>query len=280
MPSPIAFAFKQLVRLKFMSFQLKVPFNWQHPVGDALQAYNTAFKDNEKSVPPGFPPLFLPATMNKVHVDTQKMHIDKIGTFIDDMVDSICSAWSMWQSTASLTGVMVMGPVATMGSIVAPPIDGLILTNMTPKATSPMLMKYAKAIAKAIGTGWSTWQTSFKIPGLPMFPAFAAWALAVAPPMPSIPFPLLAMTQVSTMLGMQALKAAMIQELSDVEAPFHAKLFEAFADGFEKTFMLWQASTLVTNILGTGPVPTWAPPLVPMGPVVGGTGMGAPGFLK
>ena len=279
MPAPIATMVKQLVRLKFTSFGIKVPLNWQHPTGEALKAWNTAFKDSDKTVPPGMPPLFLPATMNKVHVDTQKMHIDKIGKFMDDMTDSICAAWSKWQSLASLAGVLVNGPTASMGMIAAPPIDMLILAEMMPKATTPMLMKYTKAIATVIGRGWMAWQSSFKIPGLPMFPLFAMMTSPVAPPTASIPFPLLAMTQVSTTLSAQVLKGMMVAELGDVMAPFHDKLFEAFADGFEKTFIQWQATTQVMKVMGTGPVPTFAPPYVPGGPVVGGTGFAAPGFL-
>jgi len=279
MPAPIAMSVNQLVRMKFMSFQLKVPANWQHPTGDALDAYNTAFKDNEKSVAPGFPPLFLPATMNKVHVDAQKMHVDKVGKFIDDMIDAICSAWRTWQATAALTGVMVTGPVATMGTIVAPPLEGLILANMMPKATTPMLMKYTTAVAKAIGTGWASWAASFMIPGLPMFPAFAMFPLGMAPPTPSLPMPLLAMTQVTALLSADALKQAMVANLGDPQAPFHDKLFEAIADGFATTFKLWQGMTTVTKIFGTGPVPTFAPPVTPAGPVMGGTATGTPGFL-
>jgi hypothetical protein len=34
---------------------------------------------------------------------------------------------------------------------------------------------------------------------------------------------------------------------------------------------------MVTNVLGTGPVPTFAPPYVPVGPVVGGVANMTPG---
>ena len=36
---------------------------------------------------------------------------------------------------------------------------------------------------------------------------------------------------------------------------------------------------MVTNVIGTGPVPTFAPPYVPGGPVVGGVGSMPPGGL-
>jgi len=54
-------------------------------------------------------------------------------------------------------------------------------------------------------------------------------------------------------------------------------LFEAIADGFEKMVDVWKISTMVTNVLGTGAIPTFAPPYVPVGPVVGGIGIMTPG---
>jgi hypothetical protein len=60
-------------------------------------------------------------------------------------------------------------------------------------------------------------------------------------------------------------------------APLHKEIFESVADAFEKSYNLWKASTMVTNVLGTGPVPTFAPPYVPVGPVVGGVGTMTPG---
>ena len=54
---------------------------------------------------------------------------------------------------------------------------------------------------------------------------------------------------------------------------------DSIADAFEKVFQIWQTSTQVTNVMGFGPVPTFAPPVVPMGPVVGGLGAMLPGGL-
>ena len=38
-------------------------------------------------------------------------------------------------------------------------------------------------------------------------------------------------------------------------------------------------ASLVTQVIGTGPIPTFAPPYVPVGPVVGGTATSLPGGL-
>jgi len=69
----------------------------------------------------------------------------------------------------------------------------------------------------------------------------------------------------------------MIGMHADPQAPLHKEIFESVADAFEKSYNVWKGTTMVTNILGTGPVPTFAPPYVPVGPVVGGVGTMTPG---
>lgn len=275
MPAPQASAVQQLARLKFTSFNLKVPTNWKDPQGEAGEHYGRAFKPDEKASSPGMPPLFQPASLNKYHTDTQKMHIAKVGAFIDGVCSAICSAWSTWQSSATLVGVIIAGPTASVGQIVGPPWTPLILAS-APKA-SPMEMKYSNVIAQVIGTAWLTFTATVKVAGMPWYPAFAALPSPVAPPTPNIPCPFAALTQVPVSISANVMKMQMIGQLADPMAPFHKELFESICDAFEKTYNLWKVSTMVTNVLGTGPVPTFAPPYVPVGPVVGGVGTMTPG---
>jgi len=274
MPAPQASAMQQLARLKFTSFNLKVPQNWRDPSGgDAGNHYSRAFKPEEKATTPGMPPLVQPASLNKYHTDTQKMHVAKIGAFIDGMSSAICSAWSQWQSLATMTGVIVTTITASVGLVAGPPWMPLILAS-APKA-SPMEMKYANVIATVLGTAWLQYTATIKVPGLPWYPAFAAVPSPVAPPTPNVPCPVIALTQVPPQPAL--MKQQMVGQLADPQAPFHAELFEAIIDGFDKCFKIWQASTMVTNVFGTGPVPTFAPPYVPVGPVIGGVGNMLPG---
>ena len=53
----------------------------------------------------------------------------------------------------------------------------------------------------------------------------------------------------------------------------------AIGSALQHTFQTWLATTQVTNIMGTGPVPTFAPPYSPVGPVIGGVGTMIPGGL-
>ena len=275
MPAPQAALFKQLARTKFMSFNLKVPQNWQEPSGDAAKQYGDALKPSEKNTPPGMPPLFQAASLVKMHTDTQKMHIAKIGAFIDGISDAICSAWGQWQSMATLVGVMVNGPTASMGQVVGPPLTPLILAS-APKE-SPNLLKYSNVVATVIGTAWLSFTATIKVPGMPWYPAFAAFPSPVAPPMPNVPCPVAALTQVPVSISPATMKQQMVGMLADPMAPFHGELFECICDAFDKSYNMWKASTMVTNVLGTGPIPTFAPPYVPAGPVVGGVGNMPPG---
>jgi hypothetical protein len=269
---------KELAKLQFRTFAIKLPVNWTTPSEqEAARQYVNAFTPSERmGVPPAMPPaLFLPASINKYQCDTAKEISDKLTKYIDGICEAICSAWSQWQMAATLTGVMINAVTAVAGQVVGPPWGPLILAS-APKAT-PQEIKYSNAIANAISQGWLTYQSTIKVPGLPWYPAFAAVPAPVAPPMPNIPAPLMALTQMTVSVSQAQLKGAMIANLGEPKAAHHQELFDCIAGAFEKCFTLWQTTTMVTNVLGTGPVPTFAPPFVPVGPVVAGVGNMLPG---
>src|SRR6476646_9121516 len=207
MPAPQASMMQQLARTKFMGFALRVPSDWQEPSGDAAKQYGDAFQPSERTSAPGAPPLFQPASMNKYHTDTQKMHIDKIGSFIDGTCSAICSAWSQWQTMATMVGVVINAVTAMGGQIVGPPWTPLILAS-APKA-SPMEMKYSNVAAQVIGTAWLTFTSTVKVTGMPWYPAFAALPSPVAPPTPNVPCPFAALMQVPVSISASVTKMQM-----------------------------------------------------------------------
>jgi len=279
MPAPQATAMSQLARLKFTSFNLKVPQNWRDPQGDPdADHYKNAFADNEKVAAPGMPPLFQPATMNKYHVDSQKMHIAKIGKFIDDVTKAICSAWGQWQALASMTGLIITGPLVAGGQIVGPPLGPLMLKDM-PMET-PNLQKYSNVIASVIGDGWTKFVKTVLVPppGLPFFPAYALCPSPQAIPVPNAPLPFAQLFQVPVTISAALLKQEMVTKLGDPQAPFHKELFESFADAFEKTYNLWKVTCIITKLMPTlAPVPSMMTPVPVPGPVVGGQALMMPG---
>ena len=134
-----------------------------------------------------------------------------------------------------------------------------------------------QTIANVLGTAWLTFTATIKVTGMPWYPAFAAMPSPVAPPMPNIPCPLAALTMVPIPISKLPLTQQMVAVDGDPLARDRHNVYEAVADAFEQAFNMWKISTMVTNVLGTGPVPTFAPPYVPVGPVVGGVGTMTPG---
>ncbi|MBE0656209.1 MAG: hypothetical protein IH602_00885 [Bryobacteraceae bacterium] len=193
--------------------------------------------------------------------------------FIDQICKAICSAWATWQASATLVGVVVNGVTASGGTVVGPPWAPLILAQGPKTLTG---LKLAQNVATGIGGAWLQLVASIKVPGLPWYPAFAAVPSPVAPPMPNIPVPIVTLTMASSLVSKMALKSAMVSKHSGASI-VDQNLYEALAEAFEQAFQLWKVSTMVTNVLGTGPVPTFAPPYVPVGPVIGGTGTMTPG---
>lgn len=193
--------------------------------------------------------------------------------FIDQISGAIRSAWVTWQTSATLVGVVINGVTASGGKVVGPPWAPLILAQ-SPK--SPMGLKLSQNIATALGDAWLQLTTSMAVPGLPWYPAFAALPSPVAPPMPNTPTPIAAMVMALPLVSKDALKNAMVRQHAGASSS-DQNLYEAMAEAFEQAFQMWRVSTMVTNVLGTGPVPTFAPPYVPVGPVVGGTGVMTPG---
>lgn len=253
---------QQLARAQFTSFQLRVPPNWQEPAGDLAYMYADAFKPEERTTTPGMPPLFLPASLNKYHTDTQKMNIAKYGEFIDKTCSAICSAWANWQSLATFAGFVVAGPLVTVGQLVGPPLQPLILES-APKATS-MQLRYSNVIATVISTAWLAFTATVKSPGLPFYPAYAAVPLPVAPPMPNVPASFAAFVQVPVSISASVMKAQMVAMLADPQAPFAPQLFDAISTAFEQCYNTWKGTTMVTNVMAiaTGGTPITPAPAV------------------
>jgi hypothetical protein len=194
--------------------------------------------------------------------------------FIDNISAAICSAWSVWQSSATLVSVVINGPTAMGGQVVGPPWAPLILARSP--SQNPEAAKMTNTIASVLGPAWLTFTATIKVPGLPWYPAFAALPSPVAPPTHNIPCPVAALTMVTASIGSNVLTNQMAG-MDGSGSSDHKRLYAAIASAFETTFNLWKVSTIVTHVLGTGPVPTFAPPCVPIGPVVAGVGTMTPG---
>ncbi len=285
MPAPQPTIFQQAAWLKFASFKLQVPPKWQQPQGVAAEHFAKAFKSEEKSTTPWQPPsptkppLFHPATLNKYHTDAQKMLVSKFGEFIDKMAEAICNAIGQWMNTATMAGVVVNGPTAVGGKVVGPPLAPLIIAQAANK--TPMQLKFTTAIANVISNGWMTYTTTMTLTGLPVFGPLALFPSPAVVAVPNTPFPVAALTPAPPpSLSPPIMKQQMVAALADPQAPYSSELFESLCDAFDKVFKAWQLSTMVTNILCSGPVPSMTSPVPVPGPVVGGVGIMPPGGFK
>ncbi|HAN30987.1 MAG TPA: hypothetical protein DCQ06_05265 [Myxococcales bacterium] len=282
MPGPQAAAFKNLAKVAFKAHNITLPMDWIQPIADpGGMHYINAFKLTELAVPTDPSKLFMAATPNKYHVDTVNSLHKSFDKYIDGICDAICKGWDMWRLQAKFSNLKVMGPsaIGTPGCLKGPALKNLIMMS-APQSTA-MERKYSKSIATHISDAFKKWQDKVTVPGLPWYPAFAAFPGPQAPPMPNVPTPLIGcpspmMTEVSVPTK---LKDGMVKAHGDKKALHHKELFDAIAKGFAATFMTWVAAQQVSMVMGKGPIPTFAPPYVPVGPVMGGDNIAVPGHL-
>lgn len=127
---------------------------------------------------------------------------------------------------------------------------------------------------RAMTDAWVAWASKVTLPGLPMYPAFAAVPMASAPPMPNIPFPLeLAVSPRLAEMSPRALAQRLTASLGRAAARNRQAdvAIKRFGNSVGAAFATCLATCQVMQVMGKGPVPTFAPPKVPVGPVVGGT---------
>lgn len=276
MPAPQKSMLAGLAKLNFCSKAIKIPAEWAAP----STQFNDAFASSERTVAPNPPTnLFLQATLNHYHVKAAKEVGEGFDKYIDGICGAVCDGVDKWMKLATIAGVIVNGPVGMLmaGNVIGPPLGPLILAT-APKAT-PQELKYSNAIANAFSTAWQAWHAGLM--GVLSYPAFAAFPGPMAPPTPNIPMPLIAFSSPGeAALAPATLKSAMVGNLGDPTALHSTDLFDALAQAFNTAFLLFKGTTMVQNVLGMGPIPTFVPPFVPAGPVLGGVANGAPGCLN
>jgi hypothetical protein len=198
--------------------------------------------------------------------------------YVNKVCQAIGFAWDTWRMQAKFQKLMIHGPVAigAPGCLDGPLWESLI-KGQAPRANE-WERTLSSAIARAFSEAWKKYQDSITVPGLPWYPGFAAWPGPIAPPTPNIPMPLAALGQNAQSLAPASLKTK-IMEKAGKSTAFAEQIAEALAFGFNQAFAIWVTMQQITNVLGKGPVPTFAPPYVPVGPVVGGDNIAAPGHL-
>ena len=281
---------KILGNLKFLSHQLKLPVSWSAPSGqDGSKQYGDSLKPTEKvAIPQLIPPWFMPAEPQKYFQDS----CDKIGKefkdFHDTMIDAVGFAHNMWKLQAKFQNltIMAVSAIGTPGCLDGPELESNIKNAPMVASFTGNMAKHRDAVAKGVSKAFKNWQDQVTVPGLPWYPAFAAFPGPMAPPMPNVPMPLI--TCVSAKMTDIIMPDTMTKEMDDAldsglkdkdpEKHYHA-LHDAIATVLSLAFLMWLPSQQVMLVLGKGQIPTFAPPFVPVGPVVGGDNISVPGHL-
>jgi hypothetical protein len=209
---------------------------------------------------------------------SQKQAPQDVGALIEPLCKAVSSAHEQWRRQAFLRGLRINGPVATGGSLEGPALEPLIRPGLTPLAGKSWAVRYGAAVAASLGEAWTEYQRSFSVPGLMWYPTFAAFPGPMAPPTPNVPTPLAACAMDRSRIAASGLKERMTRRLG-APGPLSTQLFESIAQAFEAAIVQWLSVQMITNVLGKGPVPTFAPPYVPVGPVVMGDNVAVPGHL-
>ena len=282
---------KILGNLKFLSHNLKLPVDFKKPQGDpAAKHYNDAFKPADRiAIPKLIPPWFLPAEIpNKYYQES----CDTIGQNFKDchdtMIDAVGFAHNLWRLQAKFQNLKInaLTALGTPGCLAGPELESNIKMFPGCAAWIGNMGKYRDAVAKGVSKCFKDWQDNVMVPGLPWYPAFIAFPGPMAPPMPNIPMPLITcpspMMASITMPDMMknemvsAFDSGLKQKDTDKQ---HEALFDGIATVLALAFMMWLPMQQVMLVLGKGPIPTFAPPFVPVGPVVMGDNIAVPGHL-
>ena len=286
---PVQFM-KPLGGVKFLSHNLKLPAQFKAASGDPAKAhYDKAWKDEDKiAVPQLIPPWFQPAEQNNKYYQDS---CDKIGQnfkdFHDAMIDAIGFAHNMWKLQAKFQNIQVMAvsAIGSPGCLDGPELESNIKNAPMVAAFTGNKAKHRDAVAKGVSKCFKDWQGQVTVPGLPWYPAFAAFPGPMAPPMPNVPTPMIACVsaKITSITMPNDMKSAMDDALDgglkdkDPEKQYEA-LHDAIATVCAAGFAIWVAAQ-TQIVMGKGPIPTFAPPYVPVGPVVGGDVLSIPGHL-
>ena len=287
---PLQFV-KILADVLFFADGHKLPVDHQKPSGDPKgKQYDKAWQAADKvAVPKQIPPLFMPAELpNKYYQDA----CDTVGGAFHDMmsamIDAVGFSHNMWKLQAKFQNLQVMSvsAIGSPGCLDGPELESNIKNAPMCASWSGNKGKYRDAVAAGVSKCFKNWMGQVSVPGLPWYPAFAAYPLASAPPMPNIPMPLITCVsaKMSDIITPSSMKSEMISAFDgDLKKKdkdkHHESAFNAIATVLSIAFLMWLPMQQVMLVMGKGPVPTYAPPFVPVGPVVGGDNISAPGHL-
>lgn len=175
-----------------------------------------------------------------------------------------------WLSHSMIVNVVIHGPIGTLTPGGLRSTSDFRSSMIVKMQQNGVPMPITLAFCDALSQAWNAWFEGYTVQL--SYPTFAAVAGHVAPPTPCVPQPLKSGASLNAHRLTPFLLAADIQaKLGKAGAEGDAsKAVDDFANWFSERFSAWRSVALLVNVMGKGPVPTFAPPYVPVGPVVGG----------
>jgi hypothetical protein len=140
----------------------------------------------------------------------------------------------------------------------------------------------AQALASELGAAWREWADGFRLNLPGAYPKLAAVPSPMAPPTPaSGAYPIAQ----GTSAGEHRLSAGTLAPRLASAIRLHAGREASGLDGaikelatwVEGSFRDWKLNAQIVGVMGKGPIPSFAPPYVPVGPVVMGENLSTPG---
>jgi len=185
--------------------------------------------------------------------------------FRDGVNDWIGKARIRGGQVRGADAVLTPGTLASDGNIEAIVIEKLLAARVPAEVARPL--------ARELAAAWNGWAAGFQMQLPGAYPTFVAVPGPRAPPTPAPPVALAK----GASTGEAGLKAAVLAgRLAAVLRPYAAKggspdpAMKGLAEWVESSFQEWKRLTQVVGVVGKGNVPTFAPPYVPVGPVVTG----------
>jgi hypothetical protein len=187
-----------------------------------------------------------------------------------------------WILAAYVQGGWVRGPNAelTPGSLKSSvDIEQRLVQALAGKQVPPVVRQ---ALARELGSAWRAWADGFQMSMSGAYPRLAAVPGPMAPPTPaSRAYPIAkgasageyrlnAGTLASRLAG--ALRPHAGRDIHGLD-----QATKELASWVEASFREWKLSAQVVGVMGKGPIPSFAPPYVPVGPVVMGDNLSTPG---
>lgn len=180
-----------------------------------------------------------------------------------------------WIGRARIQGGTVSGPSAilTPGSLVSDTnIQVRVFQSLVASKVPPEI---AGVLSKVLAAAWNDWAAGFQLQLPTAYPTFAAFPGRSAPPTPAIP----ASLSQGSSAGEASLKASILTNKLRAALRIYAtkgsggtpdQAMKSLASWIDSSFNEWKSLTKMVGLMGRGQVATYAPPYVPVGPVVGG----------